>query len=447
MLSTSPFCPPSVTLLVSESRSGRSFALTLSPVAVFLGSAALVAAFTWLTLAVAGRFLGPAEFAVYSGIWSLFYAFAGAAYGYQQELTRFTAQTDGLVTGRPRGYQLGSVSVVCIVVGASTVLILSPLWAPPLATQAPTSLVLILVIGAAIQMTYSTSVGVLAGLGRWSLVAQIILVESLTKLVMTSLIVGRHPASPLMAIVVVFGTATWPLVLLRRDARTGLRDTWRSRMDKPASRISYSVVTSGCTALLIAGFPVLLVITQAGADAASVGSLVGAISLGRAPFLVMAAPATAVLMRGLASSAVRRRDVLTAVGLFIIVVPLGCALAAFFGPTVVRLVFGDGFLVGRGIMVWTVVSAAILGIHMILGTSLIAFGKHPASAAGWMLSVASTLGVLLISDEVEKAASAALVLGPSTGMVVHMCLLARYVRRGRSTPARVSRRESLGITE
>ncbi|EAQ6027836.1 hypothetical protein AC007_26765, partial [Salmonella enterica] len=95
----------------------------------------------------------------------------------------------------------------------------------------------------------------------------------------------------------------------------------------------------------------------------------------------------------------------------------------------------------------TVVSAAILGIHMILGTSLIAFGKHPASAAGWMLSVASTLGVLLISDEVEKAASAALVLGPSTGMVVHMCLLARYVRRGRSTPARVSRRESLGITE
>jgi hypothetical protein len=194
-------------------------------------------------------------------------------------------------------------------------------------------------------------------------------------------------------------------------------------MQRPGTRVAFSLLVAGCASFLVAGFPFLLVAAQGSSAPAQTGAVIAALTLGRAPLLVPAVPLTALLMRRTAamgaSSKLRRFGALGLIAL-----PVFVAGSYLLGPAVVRLVFGSDFVVSPAFMAWVAVSAALILVLMLTGTLLLATARHAASAVGWVTAVGVSVLALGLSGDVEVRTAFALVLGPLAGLLVHgLCVV------------------------
>ena len=397
----------------------------------FVGAAAVVSAMTWATLVLAGRMAGPSGYVTFSALWGLFYSVAGALYGYQQEVTRTVATP--LLELAPRAtarhpWPVGMVAGAVGVVAACAVALLTILVGAS-SPSAPTSVVVVMTVGALIQVGYSTVNGVLAGTGSWRTLAGVILAEALVKLVLTGLVLDASTAPGTVALVVLSGTMVWPAALVARRTRHRIAAALRRPMARAHANVPLAVLIAGCSALLLAGFPFLLASTAIRHHLQAPGVVAAAVTFGRGPLLVLAPPLAVVLMQRIASTTEVVRLSRLHVGV-IAISAAGVVLSGWaIGPSVLRLLLGSAYSIERTFAAEIILSAFLLLGQVLTGTILMGLSMHGRAALGWGISTVCTLGALQAPLAPGAALASALLVAPAVGLLVH-CQALRSSMRG-----------------
>ena len=182
---------------------------------------------------------------------------------------------------------------------------------------------------------------------------------------------------------------------------------------------------TGCAALLVAGFPLLVSLARPGDLDARVGVLLATLILVRAPLLVVLYGFRPVVLRGFLEpgvpvpAAVRRWSLLLAGG-----GAVGVVVAAVVGPPVVEAVFGDRYSTSSTDLAALAAGSVLLAMLVVSGLALVATDRHLASVTGWLAAVAASLAVLAVPASDRTAILLACTAGPVVGLAVHAARLA-----------------------
>ena len=378
--------------------------------AILSGSAVVAAALGWVTLVAVGRLEGHAVYGTVAVIWAIYYGSAGIFSGLQHEVTRTRVEADPVPDGSP-GAPLVVAAGLFGVVGAGVVLASFPLWRAGLGLG--WSAAVGMAIGVAGLAGLVVVLGLLAAEGRWRLMAGLLLADAAARLV--GVVLVAEASGGAAAYVATVGGASWvwmPLVLSRR-AGGRLRSDLTRRVDVRSflAKSGASMLATGCASLIVAGLPWLMATVRGEVVAESAG-LLAALVLFRSPVLAVANSLRPLVLRELltgtsvAKAGVLRLWAWCAAGGVVM-----SALAYVGGPSCLELVFGSGFDVTRAQAAGLVASSALLAMATVATMGLMAIDAHARVVEAWMLALAVTVLVLMVSRG-DDAVVAAAISGP-----------------------------------
>ncbi|RZT25219.1 hypothetical protein EV589_0951 [Mycobacterium sp. BK558] len=393
---------------------------------VRVGAATAVSALCgYAVLYLAARDLEPAGFSIFGVFWGAFGLASGAAFGLLQETTREVRQAasgdDAGPRTRPVRVAIG-VGIVAAVVIAAT----SPLWAGHVFADARLLSVLLLAAGLAGFCLHTTLLGLLAGLDRWSEYGALMVADALLRVAVAagSFLLGWGLGGYLWATVA--GSIGWLLMLAASPVTRAA-----ARLSTPGGTVTFlrgaghSIAAAGASAVLVMGFPVLLKATSGDLGAAG-GVVILAVTLTRAPLLV---PLTAMQGNLIAhfvdQRAHRLRALITPAAVVVALGVIGVALAAAFGPWLLREGFGDDYVADGALLGWLTAAAVAIALLTLTGAAAVAAALHRAYAVGWMSATVASALLLALPLDLEVRTVVALLCGPLLGIAVHLAALAR----------------------
>ncbi|MBI5338845.1 MAG: hypothetical protein HZB45_14275 [Mycolicibacterium rufum] len=393
---------------------------------VRVGAATAVSALCgYAVLYLAARDLEPAGFSIFGVFWGAFGLASGAAFGLLQETTREVRQAasgdDAGPRTRPVRVAIG-VGIVAAVVIAAT----SPLWAGHVFADARLLSVLLLAAGLAGFCLHTTLLGLLAGLDRWSEYGALMVADALLRVAVAagSFLLGWGLGGYLWATVA--GSIGWLLMLAASPVTRAA-----ARLSTPGGTVTFlrgaghSIAAAGASAVLVMGFPVLLKATSGDLGAAG-GVVILAVTLTRAPLLV---PLTAMQGNLIAhfvdQRAHRLRALITPAAVVVALGVTGVALAAAFGPWLLREGFGDDYVADGALLGWLTAAAVAIALLTLTGAAAVAAALHRAYAVGWMSATVASALLLALPLDLEVRTVVALLCGPLLGIAVHLAALAR----------------------
>ncbi|KMO83551.1 hypothetical protein [Mycolicibacterium chlorophenolicum] len=393
---------------------------------VRVGAATAVSALCgYAVLYLAARDLEPAGFSIFGVFWGAFGLASGAAFGLLQETTREVRQAasgdDAGPRTRPVRVAIG-VGIVAAVVIAAT----SPLWAGHVFADARLLSVILLAAGLAGFCLHTTLLGLLAGLDRWSEYGALMVADALLRVAVAagSFLLGWGLGGYLWATVA--GSIGWLLMLAASPVTRAA-----ARLSTPGGTVTFlrgaghSIAAAGASAVLVMGFPVLLKATSGDLGAAG-GVVILAVTLTRAPLLV---PLTAMQGNLIAhfvdQRAHRLRALITPAAVVVALGVIGVALAAAFGPWLLREGFGDDYVADGALLGWLTAAAVAIALLTLTGAAAVAAALHRAYAVGWMSATVASALLLALPLDLEVRTVVALLCGPLLGIAVHLAALAR----------------------
>ncbi|MHB1063485.1 MAG: polysaccharide biosynthesis protein [Georgenia sp.] len=388
-----------------------------------VATAAAIAALAGLAVQVmAARQLTPAQNADFLAFWSLLFAGYAVATGLQNETTRSVRAAmlaPGIEPGRPR------VMVVAVAVGLAGALVMALVAGIGgeriLHTDAGAAAALLAagMIGAAGN---GGTTGSLAGRGSWRLFAFFSAVEPLVRLVLVAAAVLAGAGLLGLEAATAAAGVTWlVLTLLLPRART----VWSLRADsghsRYAARLLGAMAGAGANGILMVGFPTLVKVTTDAAVYAGAAPLILAVSMTRAPLLIPLNAFQGVVITQVVEAPRRTtRTLVKASGLILAVAAGGAALAAAVGPWLMELVFGDGYRVAGPVLAALTFAAGVLAVLVLAGATTLALRRHVAYVVGWSVAVVLSLAMLLLPLGLEARVVISLVVGPLSGIAVHV---------------------------
>lgn len=391
-----------------------------------LGVASLVAtALTWLLQAAAGRIIGPDAYATFMVAWGFVFLEIGILLGLQQEVTRAVASDVPSDDPAPRVDPLVLAGGIGLV-GGVLCLVTSPLWGHRLFGDHWLAVVAAMAAGFPLYAVYNAVNGVLAGRRRWTDYSWSIVADALLRLA---------AVVPVMLLMLGLGAQAWALdasalawvVLL---GRYGVRKAVAVRIPGTATGLTssalHAMLATGCSALLIAGFPVLLQLTSHRPLGPEAGVVIAAVIATRAPLLLPLNAFQAVILTRLVLG---RDHVLRTLSTLLVLVIGGTAIgvvsAYAIGPTLLRVLYGSEFRVGRGLVALLVLGAGLVAAQTVTGSAMLATGRHRLFATAWV--AATVVAVLLLSLPLPTPTRTvlALVVAPLVGLGVNLVTLAR----------------------
>jgi len=400
-----------------------------------IGVASLFAAvLTWTLLAVSGRILGPESYAAFMVVWGFVFLEVGLLQGLQQEVTRAVATAErSHPAGQTQDRSGGSILRLGLsagVVGAAVLLATSPLWGARLFGADWLSITTATTVAFAGYALYSVVNGALAGRRRWSDYSVSIAVESVLRLVLVLTVIAVGGGLAGQAWGLAGAGLTWVALLGRRGVRAAAREAGDVALGRMAAGAGQAMVATGCSAILIAGFPVLMKITTTGALPPEAGVVLAAVVATRAPLLLPLNAFQAVLLSRFVFA---REEIMRTLGRLLALVALvtvaGAGLAYVAGPLLLRLLYGDAYVIGPVLIAVLVVGAGLITMQTMSGSAVLALNKHRVFAAGWV--IATVVAVAMLSTELSVGARSALALtiGPLTGLLVNIVTLAVHGAR------------------
>jgi hypothetical protein len=369
-----------------------------------------------VTIIVPGR-IGLAAYSVFAVFWAALYLVVGALSGVQQEITRGThrvAVGSDPQANRSRNLALVAAAVVFVVVIAS-----SPLWAEAVFPSAGYALVWPLAVGTASYVLVAVAAGSLYGLAGWLSAALMISVDAVLRLVAILVVLAfTHDLVALAwAVVLPFPIALavlWPVI--RRSV------VGHAQLDVGYRAVTWNVlrtvVAAASTGVMVSGFPLLLGITSPREPAALLGLFVLAITLTRAPLIVVAMSLQSYFT-------VTFRDAGPAfwrqfVKLLGLIAAAGGGLAILGCPAVFAFLF-PGRLVPEGLFIaGLVISSAMVGAMCVSAPAVLARSQHFVYSLGWVVGAFATIGALLLPLDFTARTMTALFAGPTLGLFVHL---------------------------
>lgn len=425
---------PSPAPSTSPSRLGAllSGRLGFLSVAVGLGVYGLAA---YAFLGLAGQVLGPEAFAPLSVMWTLLNAFGiGLFLPFEQELGRTTASL--------RAVDRGNAAVVRAVVRVAAVLLLAisalclVTW--PLLTRrlfhGDTALVPLLIGAMAGLAVAYVARGLLSGNGRYASYGAQFVVDGVLRIAGAGALYLAD-VREVWAFALVLVVAPLAAVLITTPRRSTIVTPGDS-VDTAAIRraMAVLVVASLASQLLANAGPLIVQLRATASEQVLSGQFLAALTIARLPVFLFSA-VQAVLLPGLAGL-VGLRDVagfhrrLGLVTLATAVIGIGGTAAVWaWGDTLVPLLFGDAFGVGRSVVTLLALSGALFMLAQLAAQALLALAGERAVVVGWVAGAVALVVTALLPGELTSVAVRALVVGSAVSLLVLTAAVLLAVRR------------------
>ncbi|MGP0023976.1 MAG: lipopolysaccharide biosynthesis protein [Streptosporangiaceae bacterium] len=404
----------------------------------------VLAGTSYITLILAGRLLGAAEFAGISVLYVLVSSFAtGLFLPVEQEIARRRGHERGSATFDPG---LVPRAVLISMVGALALCLLA-LAARPVSLRllgGSWELLGALCVALPGYALCFVSRGVFAGsreLGRYGL--QLGVEGSYRLAGMLWLIsMGEHS---LTAVGWLFGAAPWVALAASLAGRTARRPGGKVSIVRGGpllSALGLLLISSLAAQLLVNAGPVIIQLVSTPAERAQAGAFLAALVVVRVPVFLFTAVQPSFLPAMAAHSAVdQKADFISltrrVLATCLLLTVVSTALAAAVGPALIRLLFG--FRDGVDAIVFTAmgVSVGLFLVATILAQALLGRGMHAWTTAGWLIGLAAmAVGALLPGSAVDKATTGFL-LGAVAAACTYAVLLGTALRRWAS-PATIA---------
>jgi O-antigen/teichoic acid export membrane protein len=403
------------------------------PVAVGLG---IQSATAYLTLILAGRLLGAAEFGGLAALYVLLSTVAtGLFLPLEQEIARRrgrereTGSHDGSVVWRAA--VLGGWLCLIVVGGALA------LWhlTVGLLGGHPQLLAAFCFALPGYALCF-VGRGVLSGTHRLRRYGLLLAVDGSFRLVGLALLAALGVRST-VAYGWLFAFAPW---IALGAAMVGLRAVPRDRtVAEPMVRpLAWLLTSSLAMQLLIGAGPLTAQYFADGRDAARAGAFVAALVIVRVPVVLFSAVQPSMLPAMAAHAAAGRRSDFAVLFGRVLVAMVGVALVttlAFtaLGPWALKLLFGSDFILSWSVFLIMAISVGLFMVAVVLGQAVLALGEHRRVAIGWLAGLCGLgIGISLASDPLLKA-NLGLLVGAGTVVAIFSVVLWRLVVRRRAT--------------
>jgi O-antigen/teichoic acid export membrane protein len=387
-----------------------------------IGVSSIVSASLALVLLVfAGRTLGADGYSHFLVVWGLFFALTGVLPGLQQEVVRSvaTARADDI-----HGREPFVGALVIGTLGLLVILASGPIWARRLVDQNALAVAAVLGVGFLCYAWANHVNGTLAATRQWRWYARAVLIDGVLRFLVVGGVLLAGVGSFGWAVALVAPGLTWALLAVSAQVRAATMSRGDSGALRFVQNAGHSMLSAGCSALVIAGFPVLLLIF--GGDTgqgAAAGAVLAVLMATRAPLLLFLNTYQGVAITRLVEdpAPIRLMARWLRAGLAVSILAAVTGFAA--GPTMLRLVFGSDYVVGRGVFVALVVSGFVLAGVTLTGWTALSLGRHSLFVSGWLTAVVATSALLTVDLPLQGRVSLALIGGPALGAAVHLLAL------------------------
>jgi hypothetical protein len=404
----------------------RGFILVLAATAL-VGICGYV--ITWLV----PRTIGVSAYAVFALFWAFVFLVAAALSGVQQEMARASHPQAAAPIAGPRARPSRFAAAFgCIVLGV--LLVTGPIWAAVAFRANGWSLVVPLAFGAACYVLLATLTGLLYGQSAWGLIFVAILVEGLGRLALIVLVLSFTHDVVMLAWAVVIPFALAFIVAAALYLRKAIHTRLDVRYGALSWNVARTVVAAASMGVLVSGYPLLLGITSPAVRQDSLGAVILASTLTRAPLIVVGMALQSYLVVFFKS---RLRTVWRSLTvLLLIVVSLGMILtmaAWLLGPAVFAFLFPDAPHFDGAFMGALVGSSVLVGALCVTAPAVLAMSHHGLFTLGWLAAAAATIFVLVLPLDFMTRTVASLVAGPALGLTVHLVGMSNATRHHRAT--------------
>lgn len=394
------------TLRSSRSSGGLSF--------VALGSL-LSALAMYAIMLVAARTLDASDASTLLVFIGAYQMVTGLLSGATTELSRTmaSAHTSGITSG-PRVVHIATVVGLSV---AALVLVTSPLWsiAFPSHTVTLSMMVVVTALGFAVHSTLN---GALSGRARWRAVGTLTSSEAGVRFVLTASLgaiglgiggfgAGMAAASFAWIAVVAFSPEARAALAARSDVASG----------RLAAQLLASIGALTATAILTAGYPLMLGLTSSHREITGGAPLLQAISLTRAPLIIPLTAFQAVLISYFVSHRARATKALLLIGSGIgLVALLGSILAWLIGPWIMKVLFT--YQISGAVLALLTLAAGLLAALILSGALCQALGHHVQFLGGWAAACVVAIALLFLPTDLETRTIASLLTAPIVGMAL-----------------------------
>jgi O-antigen/teichoic acid export membrane protein len=398
--------------------SGRSAFLGVVLGTVVMG----ISGFVVLVVAAAG--FGAEDYALFGVFWAALYFVVAVVTGAQHESTRASLAPPGTRSSSLVVFACSLALALFVVVAGSSIW-----WSDAAFGSGHRQLGLLAGLGCAGYALTCVLGGSLAGAGRWTAFAALLVVEGIVRAVAVCLAMLTTPHVELVAWVVV---ATYPVTLLlvlvpvvRRGApaarvSSSFRQLW--------ANTSQTMAASAGVGALITGFPFAMSTLARDEPRATVGAMTLALMLTRAPLLVPLTGMQSFLVSTFVRSDRNRAwHLLTRLLLVVAVVALVLAgIASLIGAPVLTTIFGDDFSVQPAVLATLVGSSGCVAAMAVAAPALIARRLLAANAIAWIIASVLAVAVLAVAPwGLGWRTAVSLSVGPSVGLVIQLIALRR----------------------
>lgn len=388
---------------------------------------------------VCARLLPVVDYRYFLAFWGLIFGFGSALSCVEQEVSRQASLAS--IAGRrldSSAFQVVGSAGIAIGVVAAAVCI------PELSSRLFGSYTWLAVLAAVGGVGFAAQFGVrgvLVGEQRVVAYGGLVVTEALVRaaLVLVAAVLSIADIY-VLAIAVAAGSFGWVLFVASIRTSVAPRDRgegWRAS----ASRIAVLMISAALTASVITGYPAMVNILAPSDDGVAVSGLFAALTVARFPLIivspVLALAVPAVVRLSVTSAGYRKlRTVLLAgIAATVVVGVASAVVCAWAGPTVVRLVFGPGFVVSGLVVAGLGWSSVVLGACLLMTAVLVAREQVVRVLAIWAtVAVGSAVVLLVWPGATVTKAVAGLVIAPTIGLLV-ACALVLTVRECGDQPA------------
>lgn len=379
------------------------------------------------------REIGSADYVWFAAYWSALYLVIGSLSGIEQEFSRATK------SATPETSQAKSPALIFAAVLAAALFAIafltSSIWAESLLGDEGHNFVLPFAIGVAGFVFVATLGGILYGLSQWNLLALMIGVDGLIRV--SLLLIALQLTDDLLVLAWCVSIAfpltialLWPAIR-RAIHRQAVVDV---DMAKLTWNVARTLVASASAALLVTGFPLVIVFASEGRDLAFVGQLILCLTLLRAPLIVVAMSMQSFLV-------VKFRDQKHSSAIIMLVINGGIVLLTLamtwlspnWGPVLFAIVSEEEILITGELFALISISAGLFAMMIVSSTPVLARGYHFVYSLGWVLSAATTVLLVLGQGEFVDRVISAILLGPLVGLGIFLTAL--LVKRKKSAPS------------
>lgn len=388
-------------------------------------------------LVITGRVLGPARLAPLSSLWAIvFTAGPGVFLPLEQEVSRLvSARSAQGIGARPVVRRIGAIGAVSagilVVVGVAT----APLTVDSLFAGETLLLLglLLAVVGFAGEHLLR---GVLSGVGRFGRYGSVLAAEGLVRILACGAlaVIGVGVAGPYGVVLGAAPIGAW-VVGIRRGGwlRPGPAVGWSEVSGALGWLLAASVLSQGLANAALLAAPLL---AEAG-EQALVGAFLASFVVARVPLFVFSAVQAALLphlsrLAGQGDLEAFRSSLQRLIVLVASIGGIASVVAWAIGPWVVRMLFGEGFPLGRLDLFLLAAGAGAYMVALAYAQAVIALGEHARAAFGFAVGIAVTvLGFMLGTDRLELRLEIGFLLGSLAAATAMALAVHRHLDRKR----------------